>query len=181
MRAECWVFGGVASLALLAPSVALAQLNQPDGTPIPQGNGLQGLFTSRGEGIDALADAASVPETFQPSCALTFEVLQRNAGYQNAFGWYNVTGSEPAGDRDLHEFLHCSDGVGTVKPFPYIKNDPAYLGGEIGFYEGVIDNCNCGPARAGRLPLRLLQRARVQPRRQPGRTRTSTCSSTTAR
>ena len=131
----------LASLSVLGLASTSHALNQPDGTPIPQGNGLQGLFTSRGEAIDALADAQSVPETFVPSCSLTFEVLQRNAGYQNAFGWYNVTGSAP-GIADLHEFLHCYDGVGTVKPFPSIKNDPAYLGGEIGFYEGVIDNCN---------------------------------------
>lgn len=83
----------VSCSALLASPAAA--LTQPDGTPIPQGSGLQSLFTSRGEGIDALADALTVPETFVPSCNLTFEVLQRNAGYQNAFGWYNVTGSPP--------------------------------------------------------------------------------------
>jgi hypothetical protein len=131
----------VASLS--APSVASAQLNQPNGTPIPQGNGLQGLFDSRGETIDALATAAAIPETFQPSCSLTFEVLQRNAGYQNAFGWYNVTGSAPS-TVDLHEFIACSDPIGTVTPLPNIQNDPAYLGGEIGFYEGVVTG-GCGP------------------------------------
>ncbi len=136
-------FALLASLFVLGAAPAALALNQPDGTPIPQGNGLQGLFNQRGEAIDALADAQIVPETFIPACSLTFEVLQRNAGYQNAFGWYNVTGSAP-GIGDLHEFLKCSDGVGTIKPFPNIKNDPAYLGGEIGFYEGVIDNCGPG-------------------------------------
>jgi MYXO-CTERM domain-containing protein len=105
------------------------------------------MFASRGEAIDALADAQVVPETFVPSCALTFEVLQRNAGYQNAFGWYNVTGSAPT-IAELHEFLKCSDPIGTIKPLPNIKNDPAYLGGEIGFYEGVVaSGCtpNSGP------------------------------------
>ena len=139
-----------ASLACLAPlsfaPPALA-LTQPDGTPIPQGAGLQNMFASRGEGINALADAQTVPETFVPSCALTFEVLQRNAGYQNAFGWYNVTGVAPT-IAELHEFLKCSDPIGTIKPLPNIKNDPAYLGGEIGFYEGVVaSGCtpNSGP------------------------------------
>lgn len=136
----------LACLACLAPlSFALPALalTQPDGVTIPQGAGLQDMFTSRGEGINALADAQVIPETFVPSCSLTFEVLQRNAGYQNAFGWYNVTGSPPA-LADLHEFLKCSDGVGTIKPLPNIKNDPAYLGGEIGFYEGVITS-GCTP------------------------------------
>jgi hypothetical protein len=115
-----------------APAEALTQ---PDGTPIPQGNGLQGLFDSRGEAINALAEANTVPETFVPSCSLTFEVLQRNAGYQNSFGWYNVTGSPPTPDQ-LHEFLLCTDGVGTVKTLN-IKLDPGYLGGEVGFYEAT--------------------------------------------
>ncbi|MFO0555049.1 MAG: DUF4114 domain-containing protein [Polyangiaceae bacterium] len=118
-------------------------LGQPDGTPIPQGNGLQGLFDSRGENINALGAASAVPETFLPACSLTFEVLQRNAGYQNAFGWYNVTGAPPSLS-DLHEFIKCSDPLGTVVPLPNIKQDPAYLGGEIGFYEGVVTG-GCTP------------------------------------
>ncbi len=133
----------LASISVCAFATSAAALTQPDGTPIPQGNGLQGLFASRGEAISALDDAQIVPETFVPGCALTFEVLQRNAGYQNAFGWYNVTGNAPT-IADLNEFLHCYDGVGTIKPFPNIKNDPAYAGGEIGFYEGVINNCGAG-------------------------------------
>lgn len=136
----------IASLISLAPltlsSTGIA-LTQPDGTVIPQGAGLADMFVSRGEGINALSDAQIIPETFVPSCSLTFEVLQRNAGYQNAFGWYNVTGSAPS-IADLHEFLECSDPIGTIKPLPNIKNDPAYLGGQIGFYEGVITG-GCGP------------------------------------
>ncbi len=113
-------------------------LTQPDGTTIPTGSGLQNLFNSRGENINALASAATTPEKFVPSCGLTFEVLQRNAGYQNSFGWYNVTGQKPT-EAELHEFLSCTDGVGVVKTLD-IKNDPNYKGGEIGFYEGV-GNC----------------------------------------
>ncbi|MDW8250052.1 MAG: DUF4114 domain-containing protein, partial [Myxococcales bacterium] len=134
-------------LPALTPAPALA-LNQPDGTPIPQGNGLQGLFNSRGEAINALSDAQTIPETFVPSCALTFTVLQRNAGYQNAFGWYNVTGKPPT-LADLHEFLSCSDGLNTTKTLD-IKNDPNYLGGEVGFYQGVVTSgCTPGQGKAG--------------------------------
>jgi hypothetical protein len=125
------------TIATITSSPALA-LQQPDGTTIPTGNGLQNEFISRGENIDALTQAATTPETFIPSCGLTFQVLQRNAGYQNSFGWYNVTG-QPPNQADLHEFLACTDGVGTTKLLD-IKNDPAYAGGEIGFYEGVA-NC----------------------------------------
>ena len=128
------------SMVLAGSSLSLAALalSQPDATVIPVGPSLQALFDSRGEAISALADAAVTPETFTPGCALTFEVLQRNAGYMNSFGWYNVTGSKPL-DSELHEFLACTDGVGTVKVLD-IKNDAAYLGGDIGFYEGVA-NC----------------------------------------
>lgn len=123
------------ALPVLLWSHAAAALSQPDGTPIPVGGSLQGLFTSRGEAINALNDAATTPETFTPSCGLTFEVLQRNAGYKNSFGWYNVTGQKPPLS-DHHEFLSCNDGVGTVKTLD-IKKDPAYLGGTIGFYQAT--------------------------------------------
>lgn len=118
-------------LTILACANDVSALNQPDGTPIPQGNGLQGLFNDRGENFNALAAASKTPERFVPSCALTFTVLQRNAGYDNAFGWYNVTGTKPTLS-DLHEFLACSDGVGTIEVLD-IKNDPNYAGVRSGF------------------------------------------------
>lgn len=119
----------------LVEGAALADLQQPDGTTIPVGTSLQDLFSGRGEAIQAVPDAFNIPETFVPSCALDFEVLQRNAGYMNSFGWYNVTGTKPS-DAELHEFLACSDPVGTKKTLA-IKQDPAYLGGEIGFYQAT--------------------------------------------
>lgn len=131
--------GALAALACSAWSGSAQALQQPDGTVIPVGTSLQDLFTSRGESIDALADAVTVPETFIPSCALTFEVVQRNAGYNNSFGWYNVTGAAPT-PGELYEFLACNDGVGVIKTLS-IKNDPNYLGGEIGFYQATGSGC----------------------------------------
>jgi MYXO-CTERM domain-containing protein len=129
---------GFASASLAHSSLALA-LTQPNGTIIPVGAGLQTMFNTRTETINALADAAILPETFVPSCALTFQVIQRNAGYRNSFGWYNVTGSRPAAS-DHHEFLSCTDGVGTVRVLD-IRSNPAYLGGEIGFYQATGNGC----------------------------------------
>ncbi len=136
----------LATLSVLAVSGRAAALQQPDGTVIPVGAGLQNLFNARGEAINAVSSAATTPETFVPGCALDFTVLQRNAGYQNAFGWYNVTGSAPQLS-DLHEFLRCDDAVNTTKTLD-IRNDPNYLGGEVGFYQGVISGCtpSSGPA-----------------------------------
>lgn len=131
------LFSTVILAALSLEGRALA-LSQPDGAVIPTGAGLQNLFTSRGEAISALNDAATTPETFVPSCGLTFTVLQRNAGNKNSFGWYNVTGNKPA-VQELHEFLTCNDPIGTIKTLD-IKSNPAYAGGEIGFYEAT-GNC----------------------------------------
>lgn len=130
-------------LAALTPSLAAAQVVQPDGTQVPVAGLLQSTFDARGEQIDAVADAAITPETFTPSCGLTFEVLIRNAGYANSFGWYNVAGSEPGLDQ-LYEFLTCTDPVGTVRVLD-IRNDPRWAGGDVGFYQatgscGTIDD-----------------------------------------
>jgi len=110
-------------------------LKQPNNKTIPVGASLQNLFNSLGEQISALDDAAIEPQAFLPACALSFEVLQRNAGYKNSFGWYNVTGEKPQLD-ELYEILSCNDGVGTEKTIS-VKADPKYLGGEIGFFEAT--------------------------------------------
>ena len=67
-------------------------------------------------------DATLDPQSLLPAYALAFEVVQREAGYKNSFGWYNVTGQAPELE-DLHEILGCNDGVGTEKVIS-IKADP---------------------------------------------------------
>jgi hypothetical protein len=125
------------TLAITTSSTRLAHaLTQPNGTVIPTGmTALPTLFAARGEGINAITDAAITPETFTPACALTFTVLQRLANDKNAFGWYNVTGAAPTNGQ-LHEVLSCNDAVGTQRTVD-IRNDPGYTGGEIGFYEAT--------------------------------------------
>ena len=120
-------------LSLLA--VEAGAVKQPDGTPIPQDTDLSGLFSSKGEAINDQTDAAITPQTFTPTCNLNFEVLLRQASYMNSFGWYNVTGNKPT-LAEHYEFLSCNDGVGTIKKLD-IKNNPNYLGGDIGFYQAV--------------------------------------------
>jgi MYXO-CTERM domain-containing protein len=84
-------------------------------------------------GLDPWTDGATVPETFQPTCPLTFTVLTRGtARFQNAFGWYNVTGEAP-GVADLHVMLDCDDPPGTEVILD-VQGDPRYLGGAIGFF-----------------------------------------------
>lgn len=133
----------------LMPRVAHA-LTQPDGTTIPVprpdlGEDLQTILNMNGETtIVVQRDAAVIPETFVPGCALTFTVISRGrAGFQNAFGWYNVTGSRPA-DSDLHVFIPCTARPGNAFTLN-ARTDPAYRGGSIGFFmrtpEGGSGSC----------------------------------------
>ncbi|MCB9700377.1 MAG: DUF4114 domain-containing protein [Myxococcales bacterium] len=128
--------GWVVSLLVLGLAAGEAMaLMQPNAKVIPVGSSLQNLFNMLGDPINALADAKIDPQTFLPQCEITFEVLQRNAGYKNSFGWYNVTAQKPQ-LADLHQILSCNDGVGTKKTVS-IKADPNYTGGEIGFFQAT--------------------------------------------
>ncbi len=131
--------GALGMTALLSAAPAQA-LQQPDGTTIPQTTHLVSLLNAQGESINPLTDAATTPQTFTPTCGLTFTLIARGApvdpsGLQSSFGWYNVTGQKPALS-DLHIFISCSDPPGTSKVLD-VKNDPAYLGGDIGFFEAT--------------------------------------------
>ncbi len=139
VRTMARTLAGILVTALAVTTIAIPEalaVTQPDGTLVPTGpTQLPQLFNMRGEGINAVNDAAIMPETFTPACALTFNVLQRNADNKNAFGWYNVTGTRPTNSQ-LHEVLACTDGVGTSRTVD-IRNDPAYAGGQIGFYQAT--------------------------------------------
>ncbi len=88
---------------------------------------------SRSDGIDPREDASLTPQTYSPTCALTFTVESRGtARFGNAFGWYNVTGSAPGPD-DLHIMLPCDAPPGTRVVLD-VRSEPAYRGGEIGFF-----------------------------------------------
>lgn len=140
-RSHAFALGALSALSLL--SINALALSQPDGTVIPQTEALKSYLTAEGESIEPLVSSAVTPETFDPSCNLTFTVIARGGGQLNSFGWYNVTGQKPD-PSDLHEFLGCNDGVGTSKQLQ-IKSDPAYKGGKIGFFmattEGAVGNC----------------------------------------
>lgn len=88
---------------------------------------------SNESGIDPQKDAATTPETFRPTCALTFTLLTRGTStFEDTFGWYNVTGSAPAAS-DLHPMFACTDAPGKAVVLDLTK-EPDYKGGEIGFF-----------------------------------------------
>ncbi|MBL8612900.1 MAG: DUF4114 domain-containing protein [Myxococcales bacterium] len=85
-------------------------------------------------GLDPSKDAATTPETFRPSCALTFTVVSRGtAMFGDVFGWYNVTPGKAPDRADLHPMLGCGDAAGKAVVLDVTK-DPAYKGGDIGFF-----------------------------------------------
>jgi len=135
MRAALLVAPLFVVASALGARPASAQIVQPDGEQVPVGGLLQTTFDTRGEQISAVDDAATTPETFVPSCALTFEVLIRNGSYRNSFGWYNVTGQKPA-ISELYEFLTCTDDVDTQRVLD-IRSDDRWAGGEVGFYQAT--------------------------------------------
>ena len=88
---------------------------------------------SNHSGLDPWKDGAIVPETFHPSCGLTYTVLSRGtARFQNAFGWYNAGAQAPAAT-DLHVMLDCSAAAGASVTLDLSK-EPAWTGGDVGFF-----------------------------------------------
>jgi len=109
---------------------------------------------SNQSGLDPVTDAATTPETFHPTCALTFTLLSRGTAiFKNVFGWYNVTGSKPL-PSDLHPMLGCSDTTGKSVVLD-LSSEPAYKGGNVGFFlltpeshasKGTCDSGDCCPS-----------------------------------
>ncbi len=96
--------------------------------------------------IDAQQDGNITPETFDPRCDLTFHILNRGADNKNVFGWYNV---KPDPDHpgktlepevaELYTFILASEDPPTTRTLE-LRDDPNYLGGEIGFFIATGNN-----------------------------------------
>ncbi len=145
---------------------ASATITQVDGTILPVSNRLQ-IFLDAQEGvgvIDAVVDAAEVPQIFKPNLAqpVVFLDVGEGAGFENSFGYYNIGDDvlTPAGRAaNLHPILGCGTamvlgpGNSTTHsgdPTMYVLNaEPGnsisvnfaseqtalrYKGGFIGFY-----------------------------------------------
>ncbi|MCA9665441.1 MAG: DUF4114 domain-containing protein [Myxococcales bacterium] len=101
-------------------------------------------------GLDPVKAAATKPETFRPVCGLTFTLLAREAKFKNAFGWYNVTSNGKAPDaNDLHTLIDCNTPLQQATPFNVLA-DPAYKGGDIGFFLATPEShSNAGECAGG--------------------------------
>ncbi len=128
----------LASFVLL-PSIAHAQLMQPDGTSIPTDEGLTELFAREADPIDAYSDGSPTPEVFAPSCRIEFEFVEDLAAFQNDFGWYNASGARPP-QSELYTLLPHDSEIGTRFTLD-IRNDSRYRGGNIGFWLHTSQDC----------------------------------------
>jgi MYXO-CTERM domain-containing protein len=129
------LFAASLSLMLLA-STAAATVTEPDGTVVPKSSGPTGqlnqYFGYVGEPINWMVDAASTPNAFSPLCGFTATFVLHGADCALNFAWYNETGQAPLAS-DLHVIIPGSALVGQTFTGSDIKNDPAYLGGLVGF------------------------------------------------
>jgi hypothetical protein len=136
------------AFATLFAAHAAVAITQPDGTPIPSNSDLQRIFDAEGDPVNAMSDAAIVPETFSPGCRLTFTLVSRGAAlFQDAFGWYNVTGGAPALS-DLHVLIPCNAPSGFVATLD-LAHEPGYTGGEIGFFLRTPQESGSGSCAGG--------------------------------
>ncbi len=100
--------------------------------------------------INAQADALVAPETFTPTCTLTFKPITKGGGDHVAFGWYNIK-PDPANvgkflkptQAELYGMFVMAFGqtsgadlAGQSKMLELAKEQAAgrYTGGQIGFF-----------------------------------------------
>lgn len=96
-----WVSLGLALATPLAPGTSGA-VTQPGNVTVPvlddsvttcEDKNVQRCLDESEEGtgrVDAQADARTAPETFQPTCRLTFKPIVKGGENSAGFGWYNV-------------------------------------------------------------------------------------------
>lgn len=137
VRVMRWVVllaGGAA--VSLAASTAAALVTEPNGMQVPVNSApqvqLDTLFQQRGETINSTADAQVVPNAFSPLCGFTATFVLNEAANKYGLAWYNETGVKPLASQ-LHTLVSAGSPVGTSFTGTAIKNDPAYLGGLVGF------------------------------------------------
>jgi len=119
-----------------------APCSDPSNCPLPSGTCETTLWhdfndntciPSNLSGLDPWQDGSTSPETFTPTCPLTFTVVSRGTAiFGDVFGWYNVTGAKPTLE-DLHPMLACDAAASTSVTLD-VRSHPDYRGGDIGFF-----------------------------------------------
>src|ERR1700759_2055694 len=107
------IWGVAAAISLTAPQAGAVLQPTPGGVTVPiintgvttcSNNNVE-ICLDQAEGdpndIDAQKDALIAPETFQPTCQLTFTPIVKGGIIADIFGWYNVV----ADPTDATKFL----------------------------------------------------------------------------
>lgn len=124
-------------LSLVICRSAAAQIVEPNGISVPAtvSNGettLQQFFTSKGEGLNAVTNAAISPAVFLPLCDFQATLVLSQSGAQAGLDWYNVPTS-PTAKPTIYAIGTPPLAVGSTVGSSDIRNDPNYQGGLIGF------------------------------------------------
>ena len=117
---------GVLAVALLVVAArAEATVTQVDGTIVPTGQvnpptdlrlrmqAALDTYELPAGSIDAVKDAAEVPQIFRPrlSSPVAFLDIRETAGFENSFGWYNVgddVATTAGRTLNLHPVMGCN-------------------------------------------------------------------------
>ncbi|HEV8245522.1 MAG TPA: DUF4114 domain-containing protein [Polyangiaceae bacterium] len=137
--------------------------------------------------IDAQADALVAPETFKPTCTLTFTPITKGGNSPVAFGWYNVK-PDPANSgafltplqTELFAMINLPSGeqtgaqlAGTVMTLDLNQELAAgrYTGAEIGFFLASGKNLTLNTdthALTGRIDRAYYTQHSLNPDSTPG-------------
>jgi hypothetical protein len=159
LKRASWGLGAGAVLSLASSASAVMQ---PNGTTVPilaanittcsDKNVEHCVDGAEGDPslINALTDALVVPETFQPTCQLTFTPIIKGGTIRNIFGWYNVKEDPVTPGKFLKPSINAMYGMfqadgqqsaeqlAAVPPVVLDLGVEAaagrYLGGQIGFF-----------------------------------------------
>lgn len=116
---------------------AAAQIVEPNGVSVPAtvNNGettLQQFFTAKGEGINAVTNAAISPAVFLPLCDFQATLVLSQSQAQAGLDWYNVPAS-PTAAPTIYPIGTPPLAVGATVSSSDIRSNPSYAGGLIGF------------------------------------------------
>ncbi len=101
-------------------------------------------------GLNPWNDVQTSYNTFQPlPCKVTFSVVSRGTAlFHDAFGWYNAVPGQAPDASDLHVMLGCNSQVGDTASLDVV-HEPAYKGGQIGYFLLTPENRAANKACAG--------------------------------
>src|SRR4051812_17563729 len=105
------------SLSLFLFAATSLAITEPNGVVVPRASSeetLDHFFTvGRGEPINWLTDAQTMPNSFSPLCGFTATFVMNAAGSKFGLAWYNETGVKPL-PSEIHNIVPAGATLGTA-------------------------------------------------------------------